>query len=88
MFLRTMVWSVYIVECRDGSFYTGVTTDVTRRVNEHNTSPRGSKYCRSRRPVKLVFRQTMPNQSHALKVEAQVKRMTRQQKKDMIWQPY
>ena len=49
------MWHVYIVECADGTYYTGITTDVDRRINEHNYSFRSAKYTRSRRPVRLVY---------------------------------
>lgn len=50
-----MKYHVYLVRCSDGSLYCGATTDVARRVREHNESPHGSRYCRSRRPVELAF---------------------------------
>jgi putative endonuclease len=65
-------WFVYAVRCRDGSIYTGITTDVARRIKTHNTG-KGGAYTRSRRPVRLVFRETHPSRSSALKREAQIK---------------
>jgi putative endonuclease len=49
------MWYVYILECKDKTFYTGITTDLERRIKEHNNSLLGAKYTKSRRPVKLVY---------------------------------
>ncbi|MFQ5952511.1 MAG: GIY-YIG nuclease family protein, partial [Candidatus Omnitrophota bacterium] len=73
---------VYIVRCRDKSLYTGVTTDVERRVKEHNAK-KGGNYTRSRLPVKLVYKKTHPNRSKALKNEARVKRLTKWEKETL-----
>lgn len=73
-------YSVYIVECRDGSFYTGIAKDVERRVREHNTSKRGARYTRTRRPVRLVWNSLRTELPHAMKVERHIKRMSRKQK--------
>jgi putative endonuclease len=75
---------VYIVECADGSFYTGYTTDIDRRINEHNFSSRSAKYTRSRRPVRLIYREEYDNLSAALKREYQIKKLTRSKKKQLI----
>jgi predicted GIY-YIG superfamily endonuclease len=72
-------WVVYLVRCADGSLYTGVTTDVGRRCRQHNAGT-ASRYTRSRRPVKLVYQEHRPDQSAALKREAAIKSMTRQEK--------
>ena len=77
-------WYVYIVECCDGSYYTGVTKDVKRRVLEHNYSFKAAKYTRSRRPVNLLFRHTVPSQSAALKMEIKIKKMTKKAKINLI----
>lgn len=77
-------WFVYLVRCVDGTLYTGCTTDVIRRVEEHNTSPRGAKYTRSRRPVTLAAWWRVSDRSAALREEARVKRLTRQQKLQLI----
>ena len=73
-------WFVYMVECADGTLYTGCTTDVERRVREHNGSPKGAKYTRSRRPVALRLVMTCADRSEAQRVEARLKRLTRAQK--------
>ena len=72
-------WFVYAVRCRDGSIYTGVTTDLKRRISEHNTG-KGGAYTRSRKPVRLVFREVHPTQSSALKREAQIRGWSRARK--------
>ena len=73
-------WKVYIVECSDGSYYTGITTDVSRRLLEHNFSFKSAKYTRSRRPVKLVYEEASQNRSTASKREYQIKKMKRKDK--------
>ncbi len=75
---------VYILRCSDGTLYTGITTDLERRVEEHNDSVKGAKYTRSRRPVTLVYSETCPDKSEASRREYRIKRMTRQQKERMI----
>ena len=71
---------MYIVECSDGSFYTGVTTDVDRRGREHNFSKRGAKYTRARRPVVLIAKCFVKNRSQALRLESKIKSLKREQK--------
>lgn len=73
-------WYIYIVECCDGSFYTGITTDIDRRLLEHNFSFKAAKYTRSRRPVKLVYKEVSQNRSTASKREYQIKKMKRKDK--------
>jgi len=78
-------WYVYIVECADGSFYTGITTDINRRLNEHNYSFKlGAKYTRSRRPVRLVYQEEKFDRSDASKREAQIKRYARNKKLELV----
>jgi putative endonuclease len=74
------VWVVYIVKCSDGSFYTGITTDITRRVKEHNGSKRGAKYTRSRRPVALIAKCLVKDRSSALRLESKIKSLKREKK--------
>lgn len=78
-------WFVYIVRCADGSLYTGITTDVKRRCQQHNAGT-ASRYTRSRRPVKLIYQEVRPDQSSALKREAAIKAMDRREKLTMIQQ--
>ncbi len=69
----------YILECADGTFYTGWTTDPERRVSQHNKGI-GAKYTSTRRPVKLVYLETYPNRVDAMKRELAIKKMKRVQK--------
>ncbi|CAB4203351.1 COG2827 Predicted endonuclease containing a URI domain [uncultured Caudovirales phage] len=73
-------WSVYIVKCSDGSLYTGVTTDIERRLAEHNHGAAGAKYTRSRRPVTLVASISVANRSEAQSIEATIKLAPRDKK--------
>ena len=75
---------VYIVECADGTYYTGITTDVDRRILEHNFSFRSAKYTRSRRPVKLVYSKLIGTRSAASIEECRIKKLSRSKKKDII----
>tara|TARA_R110001606_G_scaffold168365_1_gene312836 strand:+ start:615 stop:881 length:267 start_codon:yes stop_codon:yes gene_type:complete len=77
-------WKVYIVECSDGSFYTGITTDINRRILEHNYSLKAAKYTRSRRPVRLVYEESASNRSEASKREYSIKRLKRKNKSSLI----
>ena len=72
-----------MVECADGSLYTGWTTDVEERVKTHN-SGQGAKYTRSRLPVKLVYFEEVEDRSAALKREAAIKKLTRDKKTELI----
>ncbi len=76
-------WSVYILRCGDGSFYTGVATDVRARVAKHNQG-KGAKYTRGRRPVQLVYREPAGSRGAALKREYAVKRLTRAAKQRLV----
>lgn len=69
-------WYVYIVRCRDGSLYTGVSTDVEARVATHNAGA-GARYTRARRPVRLVWFERKRNRSYALRREAAIKALPR-----------
>ena len=77
-------WFVYIVNCSDNSHYTGVTTDVTRRLHEHNNTARGAKYTRCRRPVTLVYFEQKESRKSACKREYAIKRMRPEIKKQLI----
>ena len=74
------LWHVYMVRCSDQSLYTGITTDVQRRVNEHNSSKRGARYTKSRRPVALVRCVTCADVSHAAHIEAKIKKWPKEKK--------
>ena len=77
-------WFLYVVRCCDGTLYTGVTTDLNRRVNEHNTSKRGAKYTKTRRPVNLIWSNKYNNRSEAQSAEYSFKKLSRKQKLDII----
>ncbi|MBM6825796.1 GIY-YIG nuclease family protein [Mordavella massiliensis] len=73
----------YIVECSDGSFYTGWTNDLERRMKAHNEG-RGAKYTKSRRPVKLAYFETFQTKEEAMSRECQIKQMTRKEKEALV----
>lgn len=79
-----MSYFVYILECSDGSLYTGITTDLTKRLDEHNTKDTGAKYTKARRPVKLIYQETSENRSTASKREYAIKKLTRLKKLELI----
>lgn len=79
-----MSYFVYILECSDGSLYTGITKDVTKRLNEHNTSDKGAKYTKARRPVKLLYKEPSIDRSSASKREYEIKKLTRLKKLQLI----
>ncbi|MBP3478391.1 MAG: GIY-YIG nuclease family protein [Oscillospiraceae bacterium] len=72
-------WKVYILRCGDGSLYTGVTTDVSARLEMHR-SGRGAKYTRSRLPLELVYTEDCPDKVTAFQREWQIKHLTREEK--------
>jgi putative endonuclease len=76
-------WTVYILKCADGSFYTGITTDVVRRLAQHGAG-RGSAYTRARRPLEIVFTESIPDRSAALRREAAIRRLARPAKLALI----
>jgi putative endonuclease len=78
------MYFLYILECTDQTLYTGITTDLDRRILEHNTSDRGAKYTRARRPVRLVYSKKYRDRSTALKAEAKMKCLSRIEKMDLI----
>jgi predicted GIY-YIG superfamily endonuclease len=76
-------WWIYILRCIDGKLYTGITTDTSRRLRQHNAGT-ASKFTRCRRPVRMVYRKSLPTQSAALKHESKVKALTRAAKEKLI----
>ena len=78
-------WFVYLLRCGDGSLYTGITNDITRRCEQHNAGT-ASRYTRSRLPVVLVYQEPQASQSLALKREATIKAMSRLEKESLIRQ--
>lgn len=77
---KSKPWFVYLLQCADGTFYTGITTDVKRRIEEHNGTAKGAKYTKARRPVKLFYQENQPNRSAAAKREYQLRRLSKQLK--------
>ena len=81
---KDVQWHVYIVRCSDDSLYTGITTDLVRRLNEHNTSPRGAVYTRSRRPVTLVYTDTANDRAAASRREREIKNLSKVNKERLL----
>ncbi len=79
-----MMWTVYILRCADDSLYTGITTDVERRLREHNEGATAAKYTRARRPVSLAYVRRCANRSQAATLEAELKKLTRAEKLALI----
>ena len=79
-----MSYFVYIVECSDKTLYTGIATDIKRRVNEHNLSDKGAKYTKVRRPVSLVYSEEFEDRSSASKREYAIKKLSREKKLELI----
>lgn len=77
------LYTVYILKCRGGSLYTGITTDIERRLKEH-ASGKASKYTRSKLPVRLVYSEKQPDESSAKKREYAIKQMDRKTKTALI----
>jgi len=77
------MWHVYIIKCSESSLYAGITTDIPRRIKEHN-SGKGGRYTRTRQPVTLLYKETYSTKSQALKREAQIKGLTREKKLTLI----
>ncbi len=73
-------FSLYILRCADGTLYTGITTDVARRVAEHESGARGAKFLRGKGPLEVVFEQAVGDRAQAQKLEHSIKRLSRAQK--------
>jgi putative endonuclease len=81
------LWYVYILRCSDNSLYTGIATDVDRRVEEHNQdNSLGARYTRARRPVKLVYREKAETRSKASKREYAIKKLSKNEKEALVSQ--
>ena len=78
------MWHIYILQCSDKTFYTGVTTSLKRRVEEHNTCAIGAKYTKGRQPVRSVFSKKFVSRSQALKEECRIKKLNRGEKMSII----
>lgn len=79
-----MAFTVYMLRCTDGTFYTGSTTDLERRLHEHNHLKTGARYTRARRPVTLVYSENFDTWSSALKRECAIKKLKRSEKMAFI----
>lgn len=79
-----MNWSVYIIQCSDGSLYTGVTTDIERRFAEHRDGKRGARYFSGRQPESVVWQEEDHDRSSALRREAAIKKLSRQDKLALV----
>ncbi|MDD5505072.1 MAG: GIY-YIG nuclease family protein [Candidatus Omnitrophota bacterium] len=77
-----MSWHVYIIDCRDKTLYTGVTNNLSRRVNDHNKG-NGCRYTKYRWPVKLIYSEECPTKSQAQKRECYIKGLTRDKKLEL-----
>jgi len=78
------MYYVYIVLCKDQTLYTGIATDLVRRINEHNHAKLGARYTASRRPVKLIYSKSFNNRSVATREEARIKKLKRSEKLDLV----
>jgi putative endonuclease len=78
------LWKVYILKCSDNTYYTGITTDLTRRVYEHNNLKSGAKYTKARRPVKLVYYENLETRISASKREYEIKQLSKEGKKELF----
>ena len=77
-------WYVYILCCHDGSFYTGVTTDLARRLTEHNHGSRGARYTRARRPVQLCYQEQATDRSQAQQREHALRKLSAAAKRQLV----
>ena len=86
--MAPQVWSVYVIRCADGSLYTGITTDIERRLAEHRSGEgRGARYVRSRGPLELVLEREIGDRGAALRVEHRIKRLDRAEKEGLLTRP-
>jgi len=79
-----MNWFVYMIEASDNSYYTGITTDVDRRFDEHCSSVLGAKYFNGRSPIKVIYQESGHSRSTASKREYEIKKLSRQQKELLV----
>jgi len=79
-----MKYFVYILQCSDNTLYTGITTDLPRRLEEHNSSDKGAKYTKIRRPVTLVYDEVCQDRSSASKREYAIKHLSRKKKLELL----
>ncbi len=77
-------WSLYIIEASDASLYTGISTDVERRFDEHSKGPRGARYFNGRNPLRIVYREDGHSRASASRREAEIKKLSRGAKQQLI----
>ena len=83
--IECVEWSLYMIRCADGSLYTGITTEVARRFQEHSAGgPKSAKYLRGRGPLKLVYQVKVGSHSEALKAERRIKRLNKAAKEQLL----
>lgn len=82
--MKASSWFVYIIQNEKGHYYTGITTDLARRLKEHSTSKKGAKFFRTGAPVDMVFTKKFANRSLASKFEAAVKKLSRAEKINLV----
>jgi putative endonuclease len=82
--MSNAVYSVYMLRCADGSLYTGIATDVARRLQEHESGPRGAKYLRGRGPLELAFEYAVGDRGSASKIEYHLKSLAKFDKEDLV----
>ena len=79
-----MTHYTYVAKCSDETYYCGYTTDLAKRIKNHNESRLGAKYTKSRRPVELVYSESFSSKSEAMRRECEIKSLTRDQKEKLI----
>lgn len=87
MTTESTVWSLYVLRCSEGSLYTGITTDVPRRIREHTVGSRGARYLRGRAPLQLVFEVAIGDRGAASRAEHRVKRLSKREKEALLAAP-
>lgn len=82
--MSVSTYSVYLLRCADGSLYTGIATDVARRISEHEKSARGAKYLRGRGPLQLAYEQEVGDRSDASRIESFIKSLAKNEKEALV----
>ena len=77
-------WHVYMVRCSDGTLYTGITNNLEKRIEAHNSEKNGARYTRSRRPVELVYSEQAGSQAAAARLEYRLKKLPLAKKKGLV----
>ena len=82
--MEPAAYSLYILRCADGSLYTGIAKDVSKRLQQHESGPRGAKYLRGKGPLRLAFQAAVGDRARALRIEQQVKRLSKPCKEALV----